>query len=743
MSFLSAVFLWGLPLVTVPVVIHLLHRRRRDIIQWGAMRFLVEATTRRRRVWRIEDLLLMLLRAAVVAAVILALARPLLQSHWFGASGARDVILVFDTSMSTARENGGQSVFEAQLDEVDGLIDGLKDSDLLRVVLASSAPEWLAPVGIPMSAGSKAEVRSNIQNLEPTLASADMMASLQRAIEIEATDERATRLIAVVTDGQSHGWRPAAVDGWRGLAEKVKETNQPTMVNVRSVGDPDRALDNLAVESVAASRALAGANETIVLTASVQNTGDIASDSTLLSWEEDEESLGVTVVPALDPGESTNVSIEYVFSTPGVYSLGCRLKRPDELELDDAGRLIVEVIDEARVLVVDGDPDASPLKTKIGYLLAALGGRSSDDENDWNSVFRPHVVDISELEAENLSEYQCVVLADVPSLPEKAIEDLFAFVQKGGGIWVTLGDQTDPVYFNESLFADGTGLCPLPLQDATGDETDREQFVSLRPPSPNHPATELLADVERLDIHRTHVYRRYRFLQRHGDEAVSILLTTETGEPLAVENVVGRGRVIVQAVPLGADWTNLPACQSFVVMVHEWLWYLIEPSATQWNLNVGETLALSVPTEAFGPQATVTTPRGSSTGIEAEARENEWSYSFAQTFFPGDYILTLKEKNGRNREFPFYVQRDVDESDLTPLNEDEVELLSTVAGVSFVDDPLAKTRASEVAPPSEPLWPWLLILLLIIMIMELILAARLTRRRQTQSPGLAIGGNAP
>lgn len=743
MSFLSAVFLWGLPLVSVPVIIHLLHRRRRDIIQWGAMRFLVEATTRRRRVWRIEDLLLMLLRAAVVAVVVLALARPLLQSALFGASGTRDVILVLDTSMSTARGNGGRSVFETQLDEVDRLIDDLKESDLLRVVLASSGPEWLAPVGIPMSAGPKREVRSNIHNLEPTLASADMMASLQRVIEVEASDERATRVIVVVTDGQSHGWRAGAADGWRGLSEKAKETTQPTMVNVMRVGDPDRAFDNLAVESVACSRALVGSDETVVLTASVRNTGDSVSDSTLLSWETEEESLGVTVVPALDQGESTNVSIEYSLSAPGLYPLNCRLKRSDELGLDDGGRLIMEAIDEARVLVVDGNPEAGPLKTKTGYLLAALGGTLNEDESDWNSVFRPHVVDLSELQNEEFTEYRCVVLADVPSLPTKTLEDLVAFVQKGGGLWITLGDKTDRAFFNEAFFADGAGLSPLPLEDAIGDETDRERFVSLYPPSPNHPATRLLADVERLDIHRAHVYRRHRFLQRDGDEAVSVLLTTEAGEPLVIENVVGRGRVIVQGVPLGADWSNLPACQSFVVMVHEWLWYLIEPTATQWNLNVGETLALTVPGESFEPEATVTTPRGSATSIEAGTRQDEWTYSFSQTFFPGDYTLTLKEKNGVTREFLFFVRRDVDESDLTALNEDEMDLLTTVAGLSFVENPLTETKTSEVAPPSEPLWPWLLILLLVIMIVELTLAGRLTRRRKIHSPGLAIDGRAP
>lgn len=86
-SFLNSVFLIGLPLLSVPVIIHLLNRRRRQVVKWGAMRFLLEAAVRRRRIWRLSDLLLMLLRALAVAALVLALARPMLKSTWLESTG--------------------------------------------------------------------------------------------------------------------------------------------------------------------------------------------------------------------------------------------------------------------------------------------------------------------------------------------------------------------------------------------------------------------------------------------------------------------------------------------------------------------------------------------------------------------------------------------------------------------------------------------------------------------------------
>src|SRR5579863_2846102 len=99
MSFLGPVFLWGLPLVAIPIAIHLLHRRRQDVIRWGAMQFLIEGQSRRRKFWRLDDLLLMLLRAGLVLALVLALARPIVRTSLLGSGSQREIVLVLDVSL--------------------------------------------------------------------------------------------------------------------------------------------------------------------------------------------------------------------------------------------------------------------------------------------------------------------------------------------------------------------------------------------------------------------------------------------------------------------------------------------------------------------------------------------------------------------------------------------------------------------------------------------------------------------
>src|SRR2546423_880109 len=119
MTFLNSAFLLGLPLVAVPVIIHLLNRRRQDAIRWGAMKFLLEAMPRRKKIWRLSDLILMLLRAAAVALLILALAQPLLRSSILGHRGERDIVLVIDDSMSTSLNSAGTAVFDDVIQKSD------------------------------------------------------------------------------------------------------------------------------------------------------------------------------------------------------------------------------------------------------------------------------------------------------------------------------------------------------------------------------------------------------------------------------------------------------------------------------------------------------------------------------------------------------------------------------------------------------------------------------------------------
>src|SRR4029434_329015 len=81
MTFLAGGFLAGLALTGVPVILHLIIRRKRKLVRWGAMQFLPGTPPRfRQRMLKLNELLVLLLRILAISALVLAFAQPLMQS---------------------------------------------------------------------------------------------------------------------------------------------------------------------------------------------------------------------------------------------------------------------------------------------------------------------------------------------------------------------------------------------------------------------------------------------------------------------------------------------------------------------------------------------------------------------------------------------------------------------------------------------------------------------------------------
>ncbi len=119
MTFLQPFILWGLPLILLPVIIHLINRLRHRPQPWAAMRFLVSATRASTSHAKLRQFLILLFRILAVLTLILFLSRPL-AGGWMGwmLSPAPDVVVVlFDRSASMeTRISAGKTKREQALD---------------------------------------------------------------------------------------------------------------------------------------------------------------------------------------------------------------------------------------------------------------------------------------------------------------------------------------------------------------------------------------------------------------------------------------------------------------------------------------------------------------------------------------------------------------------------------------------------------------------------------------------------
>ena len=139
MNFLHPAIAWaGLASVALPIVIHLLFRRRRVSVEWAAMELLREAVRRTNRRLKFEQWLVLALRCLTLLAAGLAIAVPVLDASTIGGEIRRLVVVVVDNGPASGLRGGAESELARVLDEVRAQLAERGARDRVAVVLAST-----------------------------------------------------------------------------------------------------------------------------------------------------------------------------------------------------------------------------------------------------------------------------------------------------------------------------------------------------------------------------------------------------------------------------------------------------------------------------------------------------------------------------------------------------------------------------------------------------------------------------
>ena len=222
MTFLQPFILWGLPLVLLPVIIHLINRMRHRPRQWAAMQFLLAATRSSTSHSKIKNWLILAMRILAVLTLLLFLSRPLV-GGWLGwamAAAPDAILLLVDRSASMESRVAGtdESRREYALKLIASAAGEFENnSHLILIDSATRHPETV-------SVASLAE----LPNTQPTDTAADIPAMLQTALDWLIENEAGTAEVWIASDLQSSNWLPGdsrwetLVTAFDSLPQKVR-----------------------------------------------------------------------------------------------------------------------------------------------------------------------------------------------------------------------------------------------------------------------------------------------------------------------------------------------------------------------------------------------------------------------------------------------------------------------------------------------------------------------------------------
>lgn len=690
MSFLAPLFLVGLAAVAVPIIVHLIQRERRNVIEFPSLMFVqripYESVERR----RIHNWPLLLLRLAALMAIVAAFARPFvgMDPVAAAATGDRDVVILLDRSASMGY---GDRWTRAQA-EATRIIDSLGGSDRATLVLFDDNPEETVRAttdrGTLRAAVGNATVSSGATRFAPALRLAQSRLGMSGSARKDAF---------LISDFQRSGWA------------RQEDIQLPEGATITPVPVTDEAAQSVAVTSVVMAREAFSGAERVTVTAALANRGSNAVTRLNVALEIDGRVVERRDVD-LEPGASAAVAFEPI-TVADSHVQGVIRAGTDALPKDNEFYFVLSPARPVPVLVMQGE-EAS---TSAGlYLKTAL-------DLGTEPAFRTETVASSRMTREML-EGRSVVIVNDAALTTATAELLAGFVERGGGVLLVLGERS-PAGADWRLLP-GTLSAPVERLTLSGGTLG---FLDY-----SHPVFDEFKDPRNGSFAGMR-FLKYRGLRPAADDRV--LARFDDGAPAMVERRVGSGRVIALASTLDGGWNDVPRHAMYLPLMHELSAYLAQyevPAAWQ---TVGRMFDISSPVGALvrdgqlgatgasgGVRGVVVAPSGQQTTLGAGGAES------IQLSEQGFYAVRLAG-TGDRRPYVVAVNLAPEESDLASIAPET--FLSTVtgrpattAGAPMDVEPLTPAEMEK----RQSIWWFLLVVGLVALLAEAALSNRLSRK---------------
>jgi len=729
----------GLLLAAVPIIIHILNRRRFKTVSWAAMEFLLRAMRKNRRRLRFEQWLLLATRCALLLLLGLALARPMAcQSGALAGLGRRTAldVIVIDNSYSMAYEVNKDGA-KTHLDRAKSIARALltrSDSGGTSAALIVAGQPARSLFGTPTYDLQSAA--SAVDRIEQGYGATDLAGALDAALKLARDHpEQANRNLYILTDGTRSAFEGSQASSLKALGPQLAELYHVTVYNVAQ-GTPQW---NAAVTNLAPASNLVTDKFPTDFKATLRCFG-LARDAQV-QWKLDDRVLGDPQPVHLD--SRTQVTQSHAsFQTGGPHVLSLRLFDEDRLQVDNQFQRVIDVTSELKTLIVEGKHGSNPLEGSGAFLKLALAP-PKNDKGDTDSYVTPELISDLELGNKVLNEYSAVLMAGVGQITATEADRLADFVDHGGTLMFFMGDAVEKENYNSILLP--RKLMPGPLVKLVSTGTDQRGV--LFDFKPNGVVSRFLNEFARqpesgLDSAQVFSYWQIDVPRGSNTETVLSYLPAaaaapgRTEDPAITFSSLGQGHVIFVSTTANPDWTNLPAKLAYVPLIHELLTGSVRSGDYWMNLEVGQRLVIpasvsltGTPSLADSAQQPIPMISPDPTSSDLGAR----TYHSDPIARPGIYTLSLGD-----RRIPVAVNVPAEEEgDVFVLEDSAIRKALGDATLSLHGDEMPEVVAA--ANERNDLGWWCMALLLAFAGFEAFLAMRFGHYRRAES-GTVVAG---
>ncbi len=607
--------------VALPIALHFLFKAWFRPLPWAAMEFLRKSIEQTAKRIKFRELILLIIRCVALLVLALALARFADVSGLWGGSGSSvDAVLVVDTSYSMGAQDGDMTRFARAKKAALDVVDKLPPGSTVQVITCSDRA-----ASVPFTPSNLDQARAVINGLTLTSQAGDLAPGLVEAkVALDRVNTGNRSEVYLFSDFQRSGLEGAAAAKSADLRQRASLTalrcgSAATREKNGVVTQPKTK--NVAVTDITFPDAIPHSGTRLPFTVLLKNTGREKVTNVAVSLTVDGSDNGIDsgLAPEIEPGATFPVTMTAALGEAGTRLLTARVgeprtevggkmvataAQPDDLPGDNRFDKLILVRKTIGVLVVDGRPDPrDPRESAAHYVAQAVTPVSDTLRDDYFIKVKVLPADLAA--NERLSDYQIVVLADVPADPNDKsgipaltpafVGGLTKFVNDGGGLVVGVGPFTIPESYNRVLGSGGAKLLPF----------DLTKKVETTPEAPFKPAPDSVAPLSMLARLKSEPFSTATAdvdvgtafaVNKDPASLGRVLLELDNRTPLVSSKPVGAGEVVFFHTSLDGAWTNWPAkAVSYVSTIRFILSHLTGKAGKGGNLLAGEPVVWVAP----------------------------------------------------------------------------------------------------------------------------------------------------
>lgn len=686
MIFLNPAILFGLLAASIPVIIHLFNLRKLKKIEFSTLTFLKELQKNKIRKIKLKQWILLVLRVLIILFVVMAFARPALQSMQIGgttsAAKTTSIFILDDTfSMSVVDQKG--SYFNQAKEIMNQIISQLQEGDEVGLIIVSDKKNE------NKLTSNLSEFEKNIDQIDLSFTSGDLNSAITKAAQLISESKNFNKEIYLLSDFQKN---------------KITKTNLTTdlseilgeSVKLYSFDLSDKEVFNLSVDELKINNQIFEKDKPVSFSITISNNSKQDVNNAVVSLFINSERAAQKSFD-VDAGQSTIVDIEATPKTTGFIDVVAEIET-DEIEQDN--KRFASLYIPGKTLVGLFSENPSDLTFVDLALQTADKGKYEIERKS-----------INRLTSQQLSKYQTIIIS--ANTIASGIEQLKNFVQNGGGVVFFPSSNQDAVRLNQLYSQLGLKIS----SSFVGEVSSNDLKIKFDNTDFNHPVFRNIFQNDDKKKYESPELNAYYKLTSSGNQIISLV----DGSSFLSEYKIGKGKIFIFNVSPVLSWGDFPLKSIFAPLMNKSMVYLSSKERGENIFLAGEEVNINLKNTNVS-QIKIVKLNKSDEFINLKDNSGRDYLAYSNTNVSGSY----KFYSGENQIENISINTDPTESKTDYINKSEFEYY--LKQIKFAGKYVSIDKEENISQKimqarfGSELWRYFLLIAIILALVEMTIA---------------------